>query len=160
MTPEEFIEIAHAYRVLADLEPSQLRKLLLIAEEKEFAAETIIIPERAKSSFLYLIVSGAVALERWLDHYTVLIQTLHAGDAMGWSALTSDARTHFQTRALTPVSTVAFAGDRLLAACDQDPRMGYALMKRLLELVTERLDRTRLQPANREQPQAVGASDR
>jgi CRP-like cAMP-binding protein len=155
MIPEELVEMAHAYRLLADLEPSQLRKLVPLAEEKAFPAETVIFREGAKSSFLYLIVSGEVALDRWLDHYTVRIQTLRAGDAMGWSALTSDARTHFQARALTPVSTVAFAGDRLLAACDQDPQMGYPLMKRLLELVTERLDRTRLQPANREQPQAV-----
>jgi CRP-like cAMP-binding protein len=155
MIPEEFVEMAHAYRVLADLEPSQLRKLLPFAEEKEFARDTIIFPEGAKSSFLYLIVSGEVALDRGVDHYTVRIQTLRSGDAMGWSALTSDARTHFQARALTPVSTVAFGGDRLLAACDEDPRMGYALLKRLLELVTERLDRTRLQPANREQPRAA-----
>jgi CRP/FNR family transcriptional regulator, cyclic AMP receptor protein len=156
MIPDEFIGMARAYRVLADLEPSQLRKLLPLAEEKEFAAETVIFAEGAKSSFLYLIVSGEVALDRGIDHYTVRIQTLRAGDAMGWSALTSDARTHFRARALTPVSTVAFAGDRLLAACDQDPAMGYALMKRLLELVTERLDRTRLQPANRQQPRAAG----
>ena len=156
MIPDEFIGMARAYRVLADLEPSQLRKLLPLAEEKEFAAGTVIFAEGAKSSFLYLIVSGEVALDRGVDHYTVRIQTLRAGDAMGWSALTSDARTHFQARALTPVSTVAFAGDRLLAACDQDPAMGYSLMKRLLELVTERLDRTRLQPANRQQPQAAG----
>jgi CRP/FNR family transcriptional regulator, cyclic AMP receptor protein len=155
MIPEQFIQMAHAYRVLADLDPSQLRKLLPLAEEKEFAAETIIFPEGARSSFFYLIVSGDVALDRWLDHHTVRIQTLRAGDAMGWSALTSDARTHFQARALTPVSTVAFVGERLLAACDRDPRMGYPLMKRLLELVTERLDRTRLQPANREQPRGV-----
>jgi len=37
----------------------------------------------------------------------------------------------------------------LRAACDQDPAMGYALMKRLLELVTERLDATRMKLAQR-----------
>ena len=64
---------------------------------------------------------------------------------MGWSALTADCHTHFQARALSPVSTVAFPSERIREACDRDPAMGYALMKRLLELVTERLDKTRMQ---------------
>jgi len=75
------------------------------------------------------------------------VQTLHPGEAMGWSALTSDAHTHFQARALTPVTTVAFPGERLREACDRDPALGHALMKRLLELVTERLDSLRMQLA-------------
>jgi CRP/FNR family cyclic AMP-dependent transcriptional regulator len=54
------------------------------------------------------------------------------------------AQPHFQGRALRPVSTVASPGDRFREACDRDPEMGYALLKRLLELVTERLDATRM----------------
>jgi len=62
---------------------------------------------------------------------------------MGWSALTKEARAHFQARALSPVSTIAFPSERLRKACERDPAMGYLLMKRLLEVVTERLDATR-----------------
>ena len=43
------------------------------------------------------------------------------------------------------MTTVAFLGQELRGACDHDPEMGFALMKQLLELVTERLDATRLQ---------------
>ena len=64
---------------------------------------------------------------------------------MGWSALSAESYTHFQARALSTVSTVAFSSERIREACDRDPEMGYALMKRLLELVTERLDSTRMQ---------------
>jgi hypothetical protein len=35
------------------------------------------------------------------------------------------------------------------AACDRDPALGYALMKRLLEIVTERLDALRMKLAER-----------
>jgi CRP-like cAMP-binding protein len=85
-----------------------------------------------------LIVSGEVALEMVAAGQTARVKTLRAGEAMGWSALTVGCQTHFQARALTPVSTVAFPGDRIREACDCDPEMGYALLKRLLELVTER----------------------
>ena len=87
----------------------------------------------------------------------VPVQTLHAGDAMGWSAFTGEGLTHFQARALSPVCTVAFSGDQLRAACDQDPALGYALMKRLMELVTERLDAMRLKLAEQSNGMTAGA---
>ena len=48
------------------------------------------------------------------------------------------------SRAARTVFTVAFLGGELRAACDRDPALGYALMKRLMELATERLDLVRL----------------
>jgi CRP-like cAMP-binding protein len=143
--PDEFVEMAQTYRLLSGLDPQQLRKLLPLAEEKQFPAGRIIFVEGDKSAFLHLIVSGDVALGTAIEDRTVRVQTLHPGEAMGWSALTADSVTHFQARSLSPVSTVAFAGERLREACDRDPEMGYALMKRLFELLTERLDATRLQ---------------
>jgi len=145
--PEQFIEMAQAYRLLSELEPRQLRKLLPLAEDKRFNAGEVIFREGDKSSFLHLIVSGEVALEMVTSGPCIRVQILHAGDAMGWSALTTDAHTHFQARALSPVSAVTFPSGRIREACDRDPEMGYALMKRLLELVTERLDATRMQLA-------------
>jgi CRP/FNR family cyclic AMP-dependent transcriptional regulator len=146
--PEEFIEMAHAYRLLSELEPKHLRKLLPLAEDRQFAAGQIIFQEGDRSSSLHLIVSGEVVLEIVVRGQIVRVKTLYAGEAMGWSALTVGCQTHFQARALTPVSTIAFPGDQIREACDRDPEMGYALLKRLLELVTERLDATRMQLVN------------
>jgi len=146
--PEEFVEMTRAYRLLSELDPSQLRKLLPLAQDKQFGVGQTIFKEGDKSSFLHLIVAGEVALEMVAGGQNVRVQTLHPGDAMGWSALNADCHTHFQARALTPVSTVAFPSERIREACDRDPAMGYALMKRLLELVTERLDATRMQVVN------------
>jgi CRP-like cAMP-binding protein len=136
--------MAHTYRVLSSLDPLQLRKLLPLAEERQYKKDQIIFREGDKSSFFHLIVSGEVALEEVGGGLPVRVQTLQAGDAMGWSALAADAHTHFQARALSPVATVAFPSGRIREACDRDPAMGYALMKQLLELVTERLDVLRM----------------
>ena len=40
---------------------------------------------------------------------------------------------------------LTFDGSFLRRACDEDPAFGYALMKRLLTVITERLDATRMQ---------------
>jgi CRP-like cAMP-binding protein len=75
----------------------------------------------------------------------IVIQTLGAGDTMGWSALTETTTTHFQARALTRVQTIAFDGVALRVAFKENHNLGFEIMKRLLALVTERLDHTRMQ---------------
>jgi len=143
------LETGGAYRLLSELEPQQLRKLIPIAEDKEFGAGQIIFPAGVTSSFLHLIVSGDVVLEAVTDGDGQPVQTLHAGDAMGWSAILGESLTHFQARALTQVSSVAFPGRELRAICESDTALGYALMKRLVELAAERLDAMRLKLAER-----------
>ena len=64
---------------------------------------------------------------------------------MGWSALTETATTHFQARALSHVQTIAFDGTALSVVFEENHSLGYEMMKRLLPLVTERLDHTRMQ---------------
>jgi len=139
---EQAIDSYQAYHLLSEIEPPYLRKLLPLSQDKHYAADEIIFNLGDNSLFLHLIVAGEVALEDQTGRH---VQTLGAGDAMGWSALIPAARTHFQARALSQVSTVAFAGEQLRAACKQDPAMGYELMAGLLKLVTERLDALRQQ---------------
>ncbi len=141
------VESTHAYTLLSDLEPQQLRTLLPLALDQQFEAGQIVFHSNEKSRFLHLIVSGDVMLEEDTGAKVVPVYALHAGDAMGWSALISDAVTHFQARALSQVSTVAFPSAEIRGACERDPAMGYSLMKRLLELVTDRLDATRMKLA-------------
>jgi hydrogenase maturation factor len=147
--PEDDLRTNQAYRFLNELDTQQLRKLLPLAQDKQFARGEVIFRTGERSLFLHLIVSGDVALEEIAGGDAHRVQTLHAGDGMGWSALTPCAKTHFQARALSEVITVAFAGDRLSAACDRDPALGFVLTKRLLELVTERLDALRMKLAEK-----------
>ncbi len=149
MIPEELLEMAQTYRILSGLDPQQLRKLVPLAEQKQYSTGQIIFQIGEQSLFFHLIVSGEVALEQIAGAKPVRLQTLHHGDAMGWSALTADGQTHFQARALSAVSTVSFPGPKLRTACDRDPAMGYLLMKRLLDVVSERLDATRARLAGK-----------
>ena len=153
---KESLETSGAYRLLSELDPGQLRKLIDLAEDRQYGKGEIIFPSGATSSFLHLIVSGDVALEAVTDGLEHEVQTLHTGDAMGWSAISGDALTHFQARALSQVTTVAFNGAGLRAACDADPALGYALMKRLVELASERLDAMRIRLAERPMVHAAG----
>lgn len=144
-TIEKLEHVSQEYPLLADLKPEYLMKLFEIAEERSFGANEIIFGEGAQSRSLFVIASGNVALEIFTAGKKILVQTLGAGDATGWSALTETAKTHFQARALSPVRAIAFDSDQLLVAFEYDHSLGYEMMKRLLKLVTERLDNTRMQ---------------
>ncbi len=144
MNPEELLEMSETYRMLRGLDSQQVRKIAALAEPKQYYTGQVIFREGDQSTNFHLIVSGDVALEQTAGTKTVLVQRLHHGDAMGWSALMDDARAHFQARALSAVTTVAFMGARLRDCCRRDHTMGYILMRRLLELVSERLDATRM----------------
>ena len=148
MIPEQFLEMAHAYRLLSELDPRQLRKLLPLAEERQYEKDEIIFREGDKSAYLSLIVSGEVVLEKVAGDEVVRIQTLRPGEAMGWSALTTDGHAQFRARALSPVEAIAFPSERLREACDRDPDMGYHLMKQLLQVVAQRLDAVREQASS------------
>jgi len=145
ISTEEFIRVTKNQDLLKDFGPQHLARLAALAEEVKFHRDQIIFREGEEHGMFYLILDGTLALEIITARHPVLLQTLHAGDAMGWSSLLGSGGTHFEARALTPARTLAFNGARLREACDSDTAFGYRMMKALLSLITERLDVTRMQ---------------
>lgn len=139
------------------LAPRHIEKLQSLAKEARFDADQVIFREGAECSQFYLIGAGLVALEIVLPRRTLRVQTLQAGDEFGWSAVLKGRGKHFQARALRPIEAVAFEGPELVAACEQDPSFGYALMYRLLGVVSERLHATRLELSDHYSPVAKQA---
>ncbi len=146
ISTQEFIEDTQDQEILKAFGPQHLERLAALAEEVEFHRDQVIFREGDRHGMFYLILDGGVGLEIMTARHPVMLQTLHAGDALGWSALLDgDTGAHFQARALTPTRALAFDGAKLRQTCDADPSFGYRMMKALLALVTERLDVTRMQ---------------
>jgi CRP-like cAMP-binding protein len=138
-------------------EPRHVEKLATLASEVHFARDQVIFHEGDECSEFYLIVSGRIALEIEAPDHTLRVQTLTAGDELGWSALLMGSGKHFQARALEPVDALAFEGSELLAACQEDTAFGFAFMQRLLAVVAGRLQATRLQVLDMHSPVAKRA---
>ena len=75
---------------------------------------------------------------------TLTVETIDAGEIVGWSWLFPPHRWHFDVRALSDVRATAFDGACLRGKCDEDPALGYDLMKRFAGVFSERLKWTRL----------------
>jgi len=101
---------------------------------------------RLSSSCCRFIQQGKVALESGVgDRGTILIQTIGAGEVLGWSWLFPPYYWHFDARALEPTRAIFFYGTRLREYCEEDHDLGYDLIKRMAQVVLTRLQATRRQ---------------
>jgi CRP-like cAMP-binding protein len=93
----------------------------------------------------FLIRRGTVALEVHAPGRTLTIETLHAGDAVGWSWLFAPYRWQLDARALETCALTGFDGVCLRGKCEADHDLGYELMRRFAGILVDRLQATRLQ---------------
>jgi CRP/FNR family cyclic AMP-dependent transcriptional regulator len=130
----------------ADMAPEHIEAVAGCASERTFLPGEFILREGDYAATFYLIRAGAVALEAHVPaRGTITIQTLGAGDVLGWSWLFPPYRWHFDARVLSPVIALEFDGACLRQQCDDDPELGYDVMKRVAQTIIARLQATRLQ---------------
>lgn len=122
-----------------------IEKLAALARAVGFARNEVIFREGDDCHDFFLVVDGRVALEIVSDGVPHRVHTLSAGDELGWSAVLMGQGKYFQARALEQAHALAFDGGDLITLCERDPTFGYKLMHRLLGVVAERLQATRLQ---------------
>jgi CRP-like cAMP-binding protein len=143
---EQFIQCTKGQNILAGFEPQDLERLAALAKEVHFKRDQIVFREGENHGRFYLILDGTMVLEITAGGHPMSLQTLHGGDAMGWSSLVdSEGGAHFQARVISPVRALSFEGASLRSTCELDSAFGYRMMKALLTLVTERLDASRMQ---------------
>jgi CRP-like cAMP-binding protein len=108
------------------------------------AGETVFRQGDAADNF-FVIRHGTVAVGNFVPpRGELVIETLEAGDLLGWSWLFPPYRSHFDARALTSVRATQFDGACLRDKCAADPAFGYDLMSRFAQILIERLQWTRL----------------
>lgn len=131
---------------LKGLSAEHLKILGDSAMRAEFKAGEVIFREGDPANRFYLIESGKVELEsRKQDRPPVHIQTIGAGDVLGWSWLFPPYYWNFEAQAAEPAKAIFFYGTRLREKCDEDRAFGYELMKRMSAVMLQRLQATRKQ---------------
>jgi CRP-like cAMP-binding protein len=110
-----------------------------------FTEGELLFREGDPADTFFVIRHGSVALETFVPaRGPVTIETIEAGDVVGWSWLFPPYRWHFDAKALAGVRATSFDGACLRGKCDADPSLGYGLMSRFARVMIERLQSTRL----------------
>lgn len=131
---------------LKGLSPHQVRLLADCAMVTRFQPGEVIFREGDPANRFYLILSGKVAIEsQGRDSGRKVIQTIGAGDVLGWSWLFPPYYWHFDARALEVTAAVFFYGTPLRTECETDHDLGYEMVCRMAEVMLQRLQGTRRQ---------------
>jgi CRP-like cAMP-binding protein len=135
-----------AHPFFADLEPRFLQVVAGCAANARFPAGAFLGREGEPANQFYLLRHGKVALQIHLPERGALtIETMEAGEVLGWSWLFPPYRWHFDAQALELTRALVFDGQCLRAKCETDHDLGYALMQRFAHVMLQRLQATRLQ---------------
>lgn len=116
------------------------------AKLARFKAGDVLFLEGEPTNQFDLIERGKIALKAHEPaDGTMLVQTLGAGDVLGWSWLFQPFVWHFQARAIEPTDAIVLSGAHLLVTAERDHEFGYELMKRVAQVVIHRLQAARKQ---------------
>jgi CRP-like cAMP-binding protein len=128
---------------VADMDERHAHVLLHGAVERQLQPGQIIFREGEPANCFYLIESGEIVVELKSGNRAVHIDTLGAGDVLGWSWLFPPFAWHFQARVVQPTHAICCDGAHLLVVSQEDHEFGYELMTRISRVVIQRLQSTR-----------------
>ena len=133
-----------AHPFLKGMSPHHFELLALCAMPTEFDAGQIVLREGEPATGFYLIESGTVVLEgKTDDGKTVVIDTISAGEPLGWSWLFPPYLWSFDARATEPCTAICLSGLLLRQHRDDDLTLSQELHKRVSEVMVRRLQAAR-----------------
>lgn len=116
------------------------------AKNVRFEAGQYLFREGEPADQFYLIRHGRIALELTAPgRGAITIQTLAEGEVVGVSWLIPPYRWTNDARAIDLVRAIEMDAVCLRRKCEADHDLGYELMKRVVPILVQRLQATRLQ---------------
>ena len=144
MTMNTFEAAIAEHPFFKTMRPEHLALISQNAQAVEFKPEDILFREGEPANRLFMIQSGRIDLEwRAESGCGVAAKNVGPGEMLGWSWLFPPFVWHFTAEALEPTRAIVLDGGHLLATCDKNPEFGYALMKRIAQILIHQLESAR-----------------
>jgi CRP/FNR family cyclic AMP-dependent transcriptional regulator len=144
-------ELLRRYPFFASLNDDQLKALAMIAEEKTYPKDTLLIKENTSANKLVLLLEGDVDLifsgggEGAVVN--ALVGSIAPGEVYGVSSLIEPYKFISSVRATIPVKVIELDGGGLRALMEVDSKLAFALMRNIAAAVLERLKYTQVELA-------------
>lgn len=131
---------------LADLRDPDLDVLAGCGENVHFRAGEVIFAAGEPAEYFYLIRTGRVSLDIHAPgRADIVISTLGPDELLGASWLIPPYHWNFAAVALEETGAIRLDATCLRGKCEDDPALGYRLMKSFAQVIVDRLQRVRLQ---------------
>jgi CRP/FNR family transcriptional regulator, cyclic AMP receptor protein len=131
--------------LFADMRSDRLQLIAGCGRNVQFTEGETLFREEQAAQVFYLLRHGSITLETYVpSRGAITIETLGAGDVVGWSWLFPPYRWHFDARALQLVRAVEFDAVCLREKLENDSALGFDLMSRFAQVLQQRLRWTRM----------------
>jgi len=149
------LEVLRQCTLFGELSDEELHQVAAICQEETFEAGTQIFGQDEIAQKVYILQSGRVMLCMYLrsdiePDADLCIEESQPGRVFGWSALVKQKRFTASAVALDPVSAISIQGDQLNALFEEHPHIGFLVMRRLADVISDRLRLTRRAETGRE----------
>jgi CRP-like cAMP-binding protein len=146
---KEIADLLREHPFTAGLEDSWIELIAGCAVNERVPAGAYMCREGQRADHFYLLRKGSIALEMHVPgRGPITLLTLPEGEILGVSWLVPPYRWIFDARALEGVAVLAFDAACLRDKCEADPALGYALMKRFVPKLVDRLRSAHIQSAD------------
>jgi CRP-like cAMP-binding protein len=141
---EPMAERVALHPFLAGMNHTQLAFLTDCAMPVHFKKGQVIFRQGEMANRFYLIETGKVILESGGgEGEPVVVDTVTAGDLLGWSWMFAPYAWRFDARAAEATNAIFFYGTILREYCERDHSLGYELLKRMAVVMNRRMQAAR-----------------
>ncbi len=144
MSNPSIIEYLSAHEFFSDLGDDVLELLSECSSTCRIKKGQILFRQGENADKFYVILNGRVSVQiPAIIGPNLEIQTLSKNQVLGWSWLIPPYQWNFQAKAEEDSDLLQFAGPDVLARCEQEPKLGYELLKKFAGLMSTRLEAAR-----------------
>lgn len=140
-------EVLRRFAVFGGLAPADYLDLAMISERMSCPKAECLFEEGNPAEDVFLIIEGSVALkfrhngQSWVSSE---VESVIAGEIIGWSALVEPYEYTMSAITETDTELVKIDGKQLRHQIEQNPELGYPIMKRMAEIIGTRLRNIRV----------------
>ena len=132
--------------MFAGLSKSYINLLARTATEESFDPRALIFNEGDEADKFFLVTQGKVAVEIFAhERGPVTVQTIGAGEILGWSWLVEPYLWHFDAHARVSTQAIVFDAKLIRNTFERHPEFGYTMMTRFAPIIVRRLQEARFQ---------------
>jgi CRP-like cAMP-binding protein len=139
-----------AFEFFSGFTDAQLDKLVTVAKEETFDAGTQMYKSGDPARALFMIVEGKAILtmESYLGPHKppmqVTVDVITKGESMGWSAVVAPYIFTLGALCIDRIKAITLDASALRKLMDEDPALGYMVMKATAQVISQRLTHTRI----------------
>ncbi|MBN2148132.1 MAG: cyclic nucleotide-binding domain-containing protein [Anaerolineales bacterium] len=136
-------ETLRFYQLFFNQDAETLKQIAMLAEKKEVKAGQQLFFEGEVAKNLFLVLDGSVVLTMNMgskgDQKVQELEPLAKGEIVGWSSIVAPHIYKMGAYAAQDAHLIVFDGEKLRILFDNNPSYGYYFMKKMAEVIGERL---------------------